>query len=107
MLDPSESLRLLVLSLISRKKVIASSYFLNQIFQNIGIFESVEKCVLSYAEEGLLKHDGYFEGSTGLLKNIQLTDKGYSLVEEDRKNINLEEIQRHFGDNSIINSLFA
>lgn len=107
MLNTSESLKLLVLSIINRKKIVESSYFLNQVFQNIGIFDSVEKSLLDYADEGLLEYEGYFEGNTRILKNIQITDKGILILDKSKNEETLQTMQTYYGDTPLINGLFS
>lgn len=47
--------------LIKQKGNIDSSYFFNQIFTRLGIFNSVHDVIDDLSKEGLIMSDGYFD----------------------------------------------
>lgn len=74
-------IKTLVLVLINRKKEVDSSYFFNQIFTRLGIFNSVQDTINELNDNELIVHDGYFDGNSGFFRNISLSNKGKQYIQ--------------------------
>lgn len=73
----------------STKKRHSSFYF--DRFPKYGFIISAEEIVLRLENEGFLTHEGYFEGTSRIIKNILITEKG--------KNFLLFSVNNDFFDN--------
>ncbi|WP_299248059.1 hypothetical protein [uncultured Aquimarina sp.] len=105
-MDRQIKIKKLVLFLIKQKGNIDSSYFFNQIFTRLGIFDSVHEIIDGLSKEDLIIHKGYFDDNGKLFKNISLTKKG----EDEVQNSNLIEeydvMESEFDNFSFLKPIF-
>lgn len=97
----------LILLLLQDSQVINTSYLLHQIFTRLGIFLSVEELILEMEKEQLIKTDGYFEGNSKLIKNIQITEKGLEYISNNNKAKILSDMESKFSNFDSIKKVIA
>lgn len=90
---------LLALRFIYKKRVLASSYTLHQLFTFVGAFAVGTPQLLAGMEaDGLIQHEGFFDATSGLLKNIALTSKGALMAEQYSINTHQLALEQEFSN---------
>lgn len=104
-IDDQLAVDVLTLAALKRKKEVSSSYFFHQLFISIGIFMSIEDLLLRLESNSLLRHDGYFDTTSGLLKNISITDEGIDFVDKNDLTVVARMLTERYGDNELIDRI--
>jgi hypothetical protein len=100
-----ESVKDFIIYLIKKKKIICSSYFIHNIFTSIGYFFSVSDIIEEMNKDEYLKHEGYFDGTSGLVKNITLTDKGEKRFKEINILKTIEQMEASLGKSDLLDKI--
>ena len=87
-----------ILLFLKNKKIISSSYLLNQIFTRFGVFSSVENALLNLEQKKLIATGGFFEGTSGLIKNIKITEEGISYINSFEENNLISKMEAEFSN---------
>ena len=91
--------------LVKRKSRIDSSYFLHNVFTSIGYFGSIKNVIDEMSKAKLLKHEGYFDNTSGLIKNITLTKEGDNKFSEINIADLIEQMESVFGKSDLLSGI--
>ena len=99
--------KLLILSTVNRKEVVSSSYFFIQLFPVIGVIVSPNKLISELADERLLSHGGYFDGTSGLIKDIVLTEYGQEFLKDYSVRSYAPQYMEVFGQSDLLKTILG
>lgn len=88
---------LLVLRYLRNKKALHSSHALYRLFSAVGVYSvGVPQLLARLEADGLIRHDGPFDATSGLLKNLTLTDAGLRAAESAPLEAHAEALNQEF-----------
>lgn len=67
--------KFIILKFLSKNAVSTSAFF-SKIMTRIGYFAKVTDLIIEMKERGLLTFEGFFDNTSGIIKNIKITDMG-------------------------------
>jgi hypothetical protein len=97
----------LILLLLKNGSSISTSYQLHQLFTRLGIFLAVEDLIMEMEQEQLVTTDGYFEGTSKLIKNIQITQKGMEFITASDITTLLSDMESTFENFDLIKKILV
>lgn len=98
---------LLILSTVKRKGTVSSSYFFSQIFSVLGVDIPLIGLINNLTDQSLIIHEGRFEGTSGLIKNISLTERGIDFVTTHPIQDYTSHYKSSFGHSELLASLLG
>lgn len=105
--DQSTLIRNLMLAIIQRKGLVTSSYFLAQVMPRFGVITSVQPIIEELEAQRLVIHEGLFDDTSGLFKNITITELGQKFLEDFPLRIHKKEYVDAFGESDLLLSMVS
>ncbi len=105
--DQTSLTKKLVMTIVQRKGVISSSYFLSQLLPNLGVITSVGPLIEELTAQNYLANEGPFDGTSGLIKNISITDIGRQFLIDNPVQDQRETYVKNFGESELLMLLLS